>query len=172
MRAVATNFVLFQIGWFACVLGGDWLALGFTAVALIIHARVVSQHNQEWWLIVGLAAFGVAWDSSLAAMGVLHFEQALPIGIPLWLVCLWLLFASTVFHSMAWLQVKMPLAVVFGAIFGPLSYVTGARLGVAELGDPVMSVAVMAVGWSIILPAALLVAKRLKAQAEELSCAP
>ena len=47
---------------------------------------------------------------------------------PYWLVVMWALFATTINVSMAWMKNRWLLAVVMGAVFGPMAF-AGEKLG-------------------------------------------
>ena len=95
MKKNLLNLVLFQIGWLVCVLGGNLYAMAYTVGALAIHQWRVFEYNHEWRLIAGLTLAGCLWDILLAANGVMRYPGAEALGIPLWLICLWSLFATT-----------------------------------------------------------------------------
>jgi len=83
-------------------------------------------------------------------------------GIPLWLVCLWLLFSTTFMHSLFWLRRCLWLAAPLAAVLGPASYWFGANLTGAELRTPLLtSLAIMAGGWALLFPAGIYLAAKL-----------
>ena len=92
------NALIFQLGWFACVLGGDLLAVSVTATILFVHGQFFVLARREWLLIVGVALVGIFLDGVWVFSGVLDFPQAQSI-IPIWLVCLWVIFATSLCHS-------------------------------------------------------------------------
>ena len=49
---------------------------------------------------------------------------------PYWIVALWMLFATTLNVTFRWLQPRPALAAALGAVFGPVSYIAGAAVGV------------------------------------------
>ena len=64
------NAVLFQCGWFACVLGGDspWLLVGLAVLA--IHLLWISSWAQDGALIISVILAGTALDTLLRAAGL------------------------------------------------------------------------------------------------------
>ena len=106
----ATNFVLFQAGWFACVLpaadGDPWTGALVTLGIVVIHLLWVAEHRRRdlvYILLVG--ALGTALDSALHVAGLLQYPGtaeawSLPI-VPPWIIALWVLFATLPGHSMA-----------------------------------------------------------------------
>jgi len=151
--ALLLNALLFQLGWWVCVLGGDGVALAFVAGALLLHWCCSRPDAAEWLCIALSAAIGCLLDSSLHSFGILRFAETAGFGIPLWLVALWLLFATTLNHSLRWLQARGWLAMLLGAAAGPLSYWGGEQLGAAQFGvaAPVACL-ILAVCWGLLLP--------------------
>lgn len=166
---LVVNFIAFQVGWFACVLGAarGWPLLGpLVALAILAPMAWLSPRPRGFLLLLAIgAAVGLCWDSTLAALGLFQFAGArlAPLA-PLWIVALWMLFASTCNRSLRWLQSSVPLSVALAAIAAPLSYLAGQRLGALQLPRPAVGLAAQAVGWALILPVLLRVAKRLDAR--------
>ena len=122
------NAVLFQLGWFACVLGGNSAWLWLAAGALLIHVVWISRSWAELRLMVCVCMLGTLVDSLLLNAGVFAFTQAQWL-IPFWLMVLWALLATTLNHCLAWTAQPRWRAALLGAIGGPLSYYAGQRLG-------------------------------------------
>jgi hypothetical protein len=164
---ILLNFATFQLGWFACVLGGanDLALAGTLAVAVVVavHLSMAQRPGPEALLVAVAAVIGLAWDSMLVALGLMsypsgNFEPGLA---PHWIVAMWALFATSLNLSMAWLKGRPRLAALFGAVGGPLAYLAGERLGGLEMSDPVLALGAQAVGWAVILPLLTLLADRL-----------
>jgi len=163
------NFVLFQIGWFACILGAAHHQLGLAlAIALLcigvylwLHQNARSEHE----LLLKVFIYGLIADTILVQLGWIRFESDFPFTAvsPVWMWALWLVFATTLKESMAWLQGKNGLAAVLGAIAGPLCYEAGVRLGAASWPsseDRVFALIYLAVVWAIAMPVFLFFAKK------------
>ncbi len=162
MKKILLNLALFQVGWLVCVLGGNTYAIAYTLAALALHHWLVMEHPVEWKLIAGVVLAGCLWDVSMARGGVSTYADGGFIGIPLWLICLWFLFATTLMHCLLWLSRYPALAVVLAAVFGPATYWAGASLTDAVLTAPLAaSLGVMALGWGILFPCGLYFAKKL-----------
>lgn len=163
MKKILINLALFQVGWLVCVVGGDLYAVAFTLAALLIHNWLVLSSIGEWKLIGIVAVIGCLWDILMAQTGVITYADAVLPGIPIWLVCLWLLFATTFMHGLFWMHRYLWLAALFAATLGPLSYWLGTSLTEAQLGPPVMtSLAIMAAGWALLFPCGIYYAGKLK----------
>lgn len=152
------NALLFQVGWFVCVLERGLLALAATALILGMHLFRHREQPREWLCIAVIAFIGVLQDFLLIQLNVLQFDgQPVP---PLWLVAIWLLFASTLNHSLKWLQQRWWLAALLGAISGPLSYLAGERLGALTLNKELLPV--LGIAWGMCLPMLFAVLELLK----------
>ena len=162
----AVNFAAFQCGWFVCVLGAahGHPYLGVAAVAVLVAAHVATAVRPRAELaLLGLAAgIGATWDGLLAATGLLSYAPgALVAGTaPLWIVALWVLFATTLNRSLAWLKPHLPLGAALGAIGGPLSYVGGERLGAISSHHQATSLLAQGIGWAVLTPLLLRLAQR------------
>lgn len=156
------NFAMFYLGWFACVVGAArgelWLGPAVVAALVIVHLFVTLQRAQEIRLILVIGLFGFAVDTLQASAGLYAFTHTsvAPWLCPPWMVALWMLFATTLNSSMAWLAGRYRLATALGALCGPISYVAGARLGAIELSaNALVSVVGIAIVWALALPALL-----------------
>lgn len=162
MRSALGNFVVLQACWFCCVLGGarGWPWLGPAAVAACLAAYMAGSPApaREASLAACAGLLGILLDSALAAAGVLRFPPDAPqIGlVPVWMIALWMIFATTLYTSMRWMAGRYALGSLIGAAAGPLSYLGGARLGAVELGpSPDAALAVVALEWAVAMPALL-----------------
>ena len=125
------NAGLFQLGWFACVLGGNSLWLLLAGGALLAHLLWISRSLAQVRLIAVVCVLGSTVDSLLLNAGVFAFKQP-GVLIPFWLVLLWALLAITLNHCLAWTAKPLWRAILLGAIGGPLSYYAGQRLGAVQ----------------------------------------
>jgi hypothetical protein len=157
-RALVLNVAAFQAGWFALVLGaahgyGAW-GVAFAALLVARHVVHAARPLDELALIVIAGALGGLFECVLAYSGLVGYGaagNALAL-IPLWMVALWMLFATTANLSLRWLRQRTALAVLLGAAGGPLAYWGGVKLGALQLTDPVISLAAIGAGWAILLP--------------------
>jgi hypothetical protein len=113
-------------------------------------------------------ALGLLVDSLLLATGWLSYPAGLWLSgpwqfnlAPYWIVALWALFATTLNVSMGWLRGRPLLAVLMGAVGGPLSYLAGEELGGIELTEPVAALSALAVAWAVAMPLLMKAAERL-----------
>jgi hypothetical protein len=164
---ILINFVGFKLGWLACVLGGanGWPLVG-TAIALaivLLHVALATAPGRELALILTAGAIGAAWDSMLAASGLLIYPAGtfFPGAAPYWIVAMWLLFATLLNKSLRWMHGRPWLAAAFGAVGGPLAFYAGHRLGAVEFLDTYTAMAALAIGWALIMPLIVTLAQRL-----------
>lgn len=161
MRERIANAVLFQLGWLACVLGGNSFWLMLALAALVIHLRWISSWAAEGRLILCVVIVGTTVDSVLRYLGVFRFEEAAPL-IPLWLMLLWALLATTLRHCLAWSARPWWLASGLGAVGGALSYYGGGQLaGVQFPYGEMPTLIVIGVLWAGLFPLLHLMARRL-----------
>jgi hypothetical protein len=160
------NFVAFQLGWLACVMGAaHGIAWAGTSLALAIvawHLTRASRPFAEFSLILIAAGIGALWDSGLTALGWIYYPTGTLIhgAAPHWIVALWMLFATTLNVSLGWLQRRIGLAIALGACGGPLAYIGGAKLGALVFVEQDAALAALAIGWALLTPLLLLVARR------------
>jgi hypothetical protein len=166
MAILIQNFVFFQLGWFACVLGAAsqnyaWLGTGLVLLIVTGHVMRAPDKAQELTLILFVTFIGLFWDSALTVAGVYQFQSGTFIdGIaPHWLIAMWALFATTLNVSMRWLGARYVLAAVFGAMGGPLAYYAGHQLGAVDFHDPASALIIIGIGWSLIMPVLVLMTK-------------
>ena len=166
MNPKLINFVAFQVGWFACVLSAahymPWLGLLLVTVIVALHVQRASRPAHEARLVFLASLFGIVFDSLLVASGWVQYSSGMVLTniAPYWIIAMWALFATTLNSSMGWLRNKLVLASVLGAIFGPLSYIAGQRLGAIEFIDMNKASIALALGWSIAMPLLMYAARR------------
>ncbi|MDK1396063.1 DUF2878 domain-containing protein [Pseudomonas protegens] len=152
MRKQLANALLFQLGWFICVLSGDsaWLLLG--VAILLAHFRWIGSWAAEGRMIFGVALTGITLDSFLHWLEVFQFQQV-SLLVPLWLMLLWALLATTLRHGLAWSARPWWLGCVLGALGGPLSYYAGGRLAGVTFpygtGPTLLGLGLL---WALLLP--------------------
>ena len=152
MRKQLANALLFQIGWFACVLGGNSLWLLIAAGVLCVHLLWISSWQAEGKLLISVTLVGTLLDSALQALGVFGFDSGGPL-IPLWLIVLWAVLATTLNHSLAWTAKPWWRASLLGAIGGPLSYCAGSQMAGVHLPFGVWpSLLLLGLIWAVLFP--------------------
>lgn len=170
---VIVNFVVFQAVYAACVLGAanGHLWLGPLAGLLLfpLNLRFVSDRGAELRLWIAAGLVGAVLDSGLLALGVFDFPAVTRIApetalsgwvVPPWIVTLWVAVGTALRSSLAWLGRDLRLAVLFGALGGPLSFWSGSRLGATILPLGPASFAALSVEYAVVLPLLLILSGR------------
>ena len=168
------NFILFQLGWFAGVVGAawqlEWLAVSSIALIIFIHvAFLVQDRKAELQLVITAGVVGMLLDSLLISLGVFTPVSSLVSEniAPLWLVGLWMLFGTTLNHSLRWLQQRYFIAAAMGFVFAPLAYWAGQRLGALTFPpDQSLVISLLTIGtcWILVTPLLLLCSQVLSAR--------
>ena len=152
------NFIAFEIGWFAAVLGAAhdhvWAGVGIAALVVLLHLLMSHHWLRELKLLLSVMLLGLIWDSALVACHIIEYPtgQLLPMLAPVWIVAVWALFATTLNVSMVFLRGRLWLAVLFGAIGAPLSFLGGLRLQALQFPDTQTALDVLAIGWAAMMP--------------------
>jgi hypothetical protein len=160
------NIISFQAGWFACVLGAarGWTWSGPLLVAAIAAAWLLAAPRpRALALVLALTGIvGLCWDSWLAVLGLIAYRPGplSPPLAPLWILALWVLFATTLHISLRWLRDRVWPAALLGAMAAPLAYWGGARLGALQLLQPQLALLAQAAGWALLLPLLVALARR------------
>ena len=167
-RSIITNILLFQLGWFACVLGGahGYTLLGsLVAVGIILfHCYRATDKSSEIRLLVLAFSIGFIFESIVTWQGLARYNhgQFYDVIAPHWMIFMWPLFATTLNLSMRWLKNLAPILTgLFGAVFAPLAYYAGYKLGAVEYDDIVLSLGIIAVAWAVLLPALVMFSVKL-----------
>ena len=152
------NYALYQIGWFACVLGGashrPWTGLLIALILVGVHLALSLERSLEVRLVVLATAVGAVVEMVQIAAGTYRFTSgtvtdALP---PPWLLAMWAQFATTFRFSLRSVVTRPVPAVLFGAAGGPIAFLAGERLGAVTLLPPLAyGLLRLSVSWAIAL---------------------
>jgi len=160
-----------QGAWFAAALlaSTPWHLIGAAANTLVFAIHVATSGAVRRELFSGgvALALGVLLELVNQHVGGLRAAQATVLP-PAWLLSLWPVFGSAMMrgHPLEWLQARLPLAAVIGAVVGPLSYLGGGRLGALEL-DGWRSLITIGACWAFAMPALAFLARRLEQPAPQ-----
>ncbi|MET1254862.1 DUF2878 family protein [Aliikangiella maris] len=162
--------LIFQGGWWLIILGShsQWFWLGALLMILLLSTdyragyltatRFVSQ--------ISLITLGILFDSLLTQLAIIRFDLSevsllaetpnssgqhlLSLPIPDWLVILWCWFAITFERCFTWLESKLALALMLGAITGPLTYWGASYLTPITISHPLVFFLVSSLFWGLI----------------------
>ena len=163
------NLISFQAGWFACVLGAaqgwPWTGAAVAILLTALHAWRAPHPKPEVALAALVVLAGACWDSALALSGWLVFSSVPAASpwrylAPPWIWAMWAVFATTLNVSLRWLRARRMLASALGGAAGPAAYWAGARLGAVHLVEAGRALSALALGWALMLPAFLALARR------------
>ncbi len=152
MKFTLYNFAAYQVAWFAVLLGAArgtaWAGTALALLVAVVHLAL-RRDPRELRLMSLAAAIGVLIDSTLALTGQVRFASAWPGEFaPYWMLSLWIVFATTLNHSLRWLMVRPLAAGIGGALGGPLAYLAGERLGALDIATPATALPLIAVVWT------------------------
>jgi Protein of unknown function (DUF2878). len=132
-KTLIFNVISFQVLWFACVQGSWSLALAAITIFMLLHLRFVQKHAAEYLHALLFTALGFVLETAINSLDFIHYANSATIGnnglrfAPFWLVCLWLGFSTTFFHSFTWLQTRPVMRTLLILVALPISYELGAR---------------------------------------------
>lgn len=160
------NLVGYQIVWFAAIIGAGrglwWPGVIAAAAFILLHLAFAGQSAAQRAIDMRLLAIavliGMLLDGAVAASGLARYAACtptlLPNGAPLWILAMWASFALTLRHSMTFLLERPAVALLFGAIGGPLAYLGAARGWQAiTFAEPRwMALLILSIGWGLAIP--------------------
>jgi hypothetical protein len=154
------NAIGYQLVWLVSIVGAArGSALAGPIVALVFIALVLAfggQRQADLRLIPLALLVGLLAESAWIAIGWLHYETPWPLAwlAPAWMIGIWLSFALTLNHSLAFLKHRHALAALLGAIGGPLAYWSAARgFGAVHFDASIATVLIgVGIGWACIFP--------------------
>ncbi len=161
------NFIVFQLGWLASVIGGaqglPWAGVVAAAIAVALHLRVAERPSDEMMLLGACAALGAVFDSALVTLGLVSYPSGMfAEGVaPYWIIAMWVLFGTTLNVSLRWLRASPLLASAMGLVAAPLAYYGGQKLGGITLLQPVAALVALGIGWAVMMPLLTMLAERL-----------
>jgi len=158
MKKIVLNIILFQIGWFACVLTAannqPFVGAIISLFIIVSHVLISKRYKQEIRIIVIAMVMGLFLDSLIISAGWITYTSGM-LGnfiAPYWIVLMWALFATTLNYSLSWLKEKLLLSVVLGTIAGPFAYYAGVKLGAVEFINEINALVSLSIGWAIFTP--------------------
>ncbi len=161
------NVAAFKLGWLSSVFGGaqqlPWLGPVVVLIAVGLHLARAQRPGSELILILSCGLIGAVFDSALVAAGWVTFPSGMlsDMTAPYWIVTMWMLFGTTINMSMRWMRGRPLLASAFGFVGGPLAYIAGHKIGGIVFVDQTAAIAMLAIGWAVIMPLLMQLGERL-----------
>jgi hypothetical protein len=167
---MALNLVGYQAGWFATVYGAthELPLLGpfVAAILVVVHLNLSARPARSAALIAIVLLFGAFQETVMFKLGLVAYPTN-PNAVPVWMLALWPLFATTLSIGLRWFQSRLLIAALAGAVFGPLAYWAGAAAGAIVLPDPQASLVYLGMAWLAGLPMLLALARWLERPSAE-----
>ncbi|WP_394129651.1 DUF2878 domain-containing protein [Shewanella maritima] len=153
LTMVLFNAASFQLVWWLGVLyDNQYLWLSTTVIA--VHVLLSKQKQVDVITLLACAIIGISIDGMLVLSGVFHFAQS-----PIWLMCLWCIFALSLNYSLAAFK-RLPtlLQATLGGVFGALSYIAGAKFEAVSFPlDLFLTSILLFLIWSALFPVLLFI---------------
>lgn len=162
------SLIGYQLVWFASVIGaGHGLAwpgvLGLALYAAWQLSRSPARIT-DLKLMATAVLVGCLFDGGLIHAGLASYAAAWPLAsfAPIWILALWATFALTFTQSLRYLQTRLWIALVLGAVGGPMAYLGAARgWQVITFTAPSWhGLLWLAIGWGIATPLLAWLARR------------
>ena len=155
---LVVNFILFQIGWFACVIGAakqmPWFGVATVLAIVIWHLTQAKQAKKELQLLIIALVIGGTFDQIMLNHQLITYQAHgwSSMLVPVWILALWAEFVTVLNVSLRWMKGRWLVAVLFGAIGGPLAYMGAEKLGAVTLNHLPISYVVLSLGWACLTP--------------------
>lgn len=114
------NFVFFQAGWFACVLGAANKQVFWAVLVTLAYIAFTIWRDHAPKLVLKLLGkvlvYGIVADTIIMHLGYLNFQDDWPSPYlsPLWMWVLWVLVGGTINGSLSWLRGRPVLGFILG----------------------------------------------------------
>ena len=143
------NAVLFQVGWFSCILLPVKYSVPIASAVLTAHYFLSGKSDKEMLKIFAIGSIGYCMDVVCQSMGLINLSASnSPV---IYLVLVWLLFASTLNWSMKFFMLSPLRSAVLG-LLAPMSYFAAQQLNKVQYSEPlVKSMLIHALLWSVLM---------------------
>jgi hypothetical protein len=156
--------IAFQVGWFVCILTGNWVSLAYTVLFLAFHffflkykAHSTLLRKEALW-IASVFVGGLILETLSFSAGFLYAQTpsnlfAQLILPPIWLLNLWLVFAIALRTCLSFIFYKPKVSYLVSSVAIPLNYYAGVELNnnVAISNPYSLSLALITLMWIVLL---------------------
>ncbi|MCC5887622.1 MAG: DUF2878 domain-containing protein [Gammaproteobacteria bacterium] len=166
MPVIIFNLVALKAAWFACVLGGaaslPWIGVAAVGGLVALHLWLSPRVQPELHLLAAVGLAGAVWETFLVRTDLLSYPSGMIVSgtAPVWIVALWVGFATCLNVGMRWLKGRYAVAALFGAVGGPMAFYGGSRLGGVTFADTGTALLVLAAGWAVLMPTIVRLSER------------
>lgn len=155
------SLIGYQLVWFAAVIGARrglaWPGIAGMLVYAAAQLGSARHYKADLSLMATAIVLGLLVDGGLIRAGLASYAAPWPSTAlaPAWILALWATFAMTFTQSLSWLQTRLWIAVLLGAIGGPLAYLSASRgWHVVSFADPAWrGLLWLSLGWALATPA-------------------
>ena len=167
----ALNFLLYQIGWFACILGAayarPWQGIALALSLVAVHLWLATNRLGQIKILAAAAGIGLLVDSVLLLAGVFTFPNGMFVAWlpPLWMSVLWIQFATTLQYCLKSLSGHYWRRSMLGLLGAPLAFLGGERSGaVAFLPPRFAHLVMLGAVWCVAIPALIYASDQLQSK--------
>ena len=156
-KFISFNILGYQLIWFLtvwCVQNNMYLyPLISTVLYLVIHFLISEHKRRDLIILLGISIIGSIVDSLLLTFEVFQVTSTQPlfISIPYWLISIWIAFSLLIPYSLNWITTHKITAIMAGAIFGPLAYLSAIKFTILTTSNTTSSLVVLSIIWAILM---------------------
>jgi hypothetical protein len=158
----------YQLVWFCAVIGAEHDLAWPGVVGMLVYASIqlglLRNVKIDLSLMAAAIVMGSLVDGGLAYSGLAQYLAPWPSAhfAPVWIVALWATFSMTFTISLAYLQKRLWMAVLFGGVGGPLAYLSASRgFHVVTFTEPSWrGLLCLGLGWALATPVLAWIAGR------------
>jgi hypothetical protein len=162
MIAAWASFIGYQLVWFVAVIfagrGESWPGVAAALLFVAWQLAVSPQRRAASWVLLIAVVCGVVIDGLVRALNLADYAAAAPAlptgGAPFWILGLWACFSLTLGGPLRALGTRPVLAMLLGAIGGPLAYAGAARgWDALTFHAPAwQALGLLGLGWAVAMP--------------------
>lgn len=133
-----SNAILFQLNWFACVIGGTFwgtITITMLVVAVVVAAMISpcatrAALRADFVVILIMGTVGWIIESVWIKFGLLDYGIT---SVPIWIALLWVGVGLTINHSLSFLGSRPVMGAIFAGLAAPASYLAGEHFGAVRV---------------------------------------
>ena len=160
------NILGFYLCWWLSIYGANsenyFLGISVLLFYMVVHFIFISYNYIEYYYIFICFILGFSIDTILLNFNYIHYKGYLSEHFklaPFWVVCLWVSFGLSIFHSFSFLRKKYLYTMILGMISGPLIYYSCSRLEIISFSVNQKNILIgISILWSVLLPVYVFIA--------------